>query len=118
MSYRYKKGELIILKNRIELPEICTARWLNNFFVANQWGKGNGRSLVVRQTWDENDQKEAESRLLKGLEQIDEHVKLKDASNVDVKDLLSCGRIIIEQPALEEILRKRSKFIAVKPAKV
>lgn len=118
LSYRYKKGELIILENRAVLPEDCSARWLNNFFINNGWGKGNGRSLVVLHPTEDagmSDEevslrKEEETRLMDGMSQIGEHAKVKTTPDVDVKDLLSCGRVIIEKQALKSILQKRSQF--------
>lgn len=109
LSYRYRKGELIVLGDRMRLPEHKTARWLNNFFINNSWGKGNGRTLVVRVPVKKD---RAESRLVQGLAQIEEHAKVKDIHDVDVKDLLSCGRVLIEQQALEEILLKRCQSAA------
>lgn len=113
LSYRYKKGELIILENKVDLPEDCTARWLHNFFMSNGWGKGNGRTLVVRQSWKEEAHKAAETRLLESIGQVGEHAKVKSSIDVDVKDLLSCGRVIIERAALKEILRERSRSVTV-----
>lgn len=102
LSYRYRKGELIVLGNQLQLPEDHSARWLHNFFITNGWGKGNGRTLVVQRSMNE--------WTLRSMEQIEEHAKVRDTSDVDVKDLLSCGRVIIEKAALDEILRERSEF--------
>lgn len=129
LSYRYKKGELLVLEDKISLPEDCSARWLNNFFVNHGWGKGNGRTLVVRHpartyvrdnTMTEAEiqaeiqaNKEAEARLMKGMDQIGEHAKMRTTYDVDVKDLLSCGRVIIEEGALTHILQERSKSVIV-----
>lgn len=118
LSYRYKKGELIVLENKMTLPEQCTARWLNNFFINNGWGKGNSRTLVVRspllpESLETGVEAEAEARLLEGVAQIGEHVKLRSTDEVDVKDLLSCGRVIIEKDALDSILSERSRSVTV-----
>lgn len=116
LSYRYRKGELIVVKGKMTLPEECTARWLNNFFVDNGWGKGNGRTLVVRSPLlpeSEETEAEAEARLLEGMAQIGEHVKVRNTDEVDVKDLLSCGRVIIEKAALNRILSERSRSVTV-----
>ena len=112
LSYRYKKGELIVLENKISLPEDRTARWLNNFFINNGWGKGNGRTLVV---WHprEGESMMEEARLLEGMSQIGEHAKVRTTPDVDVKDLLSCGRVIIEEEALNQILTQRSRSVTV-----
>lgn len=113
LSFRYKKGELIILENQVDLSGDRTARWLNNFFITNGWGKGNGRTLVVRHSAEDEESKEAETRLLRGMDQIGEHAKVRNSSDVDVKDLLSCGRVMIEREALDNILSKRSRSVVV-----
>lgn len=103
LSYRYRKGELIVLNNSLELSDKRTARWLNNFFLTNGWGKGSGRTLVIRYP------RGGRTHLMEKMGEIEEHAKLRDTSNVDVKDLLSCGRVIIEKDALNYILKKRSR---------
>lgn len=101
-----------MLNGPIALAKENSARWLNNFFITNGWGKGNGRTLVVQQRPDGQGRiaPNAKQHLMEGLKQIEEHAKVRDTTNVDVKDLLSCGRIIIEKGALDDILKKRSRF--------
>ncbi|KIX08759.1 50S ribosomal protein L4 [Rhinocladiella mackenziei CBS 650.93] len=101
LSYRYRKGELIILDNKIRLPENTGARFLNNVFEANRWGKGNGRSLLVTSTLEAGD-----PEIFKEMREIGEHGSLKDIKDVDVKDLLETGRVVIEQSALLNLLTK------------
>ncbi|KAJ9604217.1 54S ribosomal protein yml6, mitochondrial [Cladophialophora chaetospira] len=99
LSYRLRRNELVILDNAIELPSTNTTRFLNNVFEANQWGKGNGRSLLV--SWTPQSRS---ARLLEAMEQIGEHAELKSIKDVDVKDLLMSGRVVIERYALLRLL--------------
>lgn len=119
LSYRYKKGELIVLDNEVKLDSDQSPRWLANFFEAHGWGQGNGRTLVVAcfpQTgFDENGKELAvpKHHLVDAMNQVGEHGEAQYVHDVDVKDLLSFGRIVIERAALNEMLRYRSKDMTV-----
>lgn len=106
LSYRYKKGELIILDNKIVLPRHTGGRLLNNIFEGNQWGKGNGRSLLVTENPRE--------RLFREMEDVGEHGLVKDIYDVDVKDLLETGRIVIEKKALDALLFAHASDLGIK----
>ena len=106
MSYRYKKGELIILDNKIMVPRNTGGRLLENIFEGNEWGKSNGRSLLVTETHRE--------RLFKEMEEVGEHGLVKDIYDVDVKDLLETGRIIIEKAVLDALLFAHASDLGVK----
>ncbi|KAK5443320.1 54S ribosomal protein yml6, mitochondrial [Exophiala xenobiotica] len=102
LSYRQRKGELVVLNNGIKLPsEDIGARWLNNVFEANNWGKEHGRSLLVTNTLESE-----EPRIFEEMDQVGEHGVLKDIDDVDVKDLLETGRVVIEKQALFRLLTK------------
>lgn len=103
LSYRFRRGELIILneEEKIHLPEQNSARYLSNILKGNRWGSGHGRSLLVTTTLLEN-----EFRLFEQMATIPEHGLLKDIKDVDVKDLLQMGRVVIEQKALIQLLGK------------
>ncbi|KAK7906213.1 54S ribosomal protein yml6, mitochondrial [Exophiala xenobiotica] len=102
LSYRQRKGELVVLNNGIKLPsEDIGARWLNNVFEANNWGKEHGRSLLVTNTLESE-----EPRIFEEMDQVGEHGVIKDIDDVDVKDLLETGRVVIEKQALFRLLTK------------
>ena len=101
LSYRLRRNELIILDNEIDLPQDNTARFLNNIFEANQWGAGHGRSLLVTETLEESN-----PRLFEVMGTVGDHAELKDIEDVDVKDLLTNGRVVIERSALLKVLCK------------
>lgn len=103
LSYRYRKGELIISADRLNLAEDQSPRFFDNFFESLGWGKNNGRSLVVL-----DGPKTDRVHLFEALQQVGEHTNVKYRDEVKVKDLLSCGRVIIERPALASILKQRS----------
>jgi len=115
LSFRYKKGELIVLANEVQLNLKQGPRWLHNFFESHGWGKGNGRTLVIARApvtqMDENGNEllSPKTHLLEAMEQVGEHGELQYVHDVDVKDLLSFGRIVIERVALKQMLNDRSK---------
>ena len=100
LSHRYRKGELIVLDNSMTLPEDASPRFLNNFFEAHRWGQGNGRSMMVTRdtTWKNS------RPMTKAMAQVGEHGMFKDVWDVDVKDLLETGRVIIEKDVLDTLL--------------
>ena len=102
LSYRFRKNELIVLENKINLPEKNGARFLSNLFEANRWGQGHGRSLLVTMLGEE----EEPGRVFEAMETIGEHGELKSHMDVDVKDLLTSGRVVIEEKALSTLVRR------------
>ena len=106
LSYRYRKGELIILDDEISWRKGATERLLNSFFEANRYGKGHGRSMLVADTIDPH--------LGGAMKRIGEHGLIKDIEDVDVKDLLETGRIVIERQALDALLVAHSSDILSK----
>jgi large subunit ribosomal protein L4 len=104
LSYRYKKGELVIIDDQIGLPMGASANFLANLFETNQWGKGFGRSLLVTKQLDED------IKLQMGL--VGEHGSIKDIHDVDVKDMLETGRIVIEQRVLNALLLVHSSDLS------
>jgi len=122
LSYRYKKGELLVLEDSVQMDLNQGPRFLANLFEAHRWGKGNGRSLVVIDRVPEEtlgkditsisnrQQQPVRSHSMRRhafeqLCQVGEHAEVKDLTDVDCKDLLSCGRVIIEKEALQKIFR-------------
>jgi large subunit ribosomal protein L4 len=101
ISYRYRKGELLILDNELSLPEEKTGRFLNNVLERNHWGSANGRSLLITQL-----DRDEEPHLFEEMATIGEHAELKRSDEVDVKDLLQFGRVIVERKALREIFQE------------
>lgn len=99
LSYRYRRGQLVVLGNEIEI-EMSESRWLAQIMEWNHLGKGDGGSLLVARDPSEN-----LSQAFLGLEG---HGRLKSEEDVDVKDLLKAGRIMIEKRSLDRLLRRHS----------
>lgn len=106
LSYRYRRGELIVLDNEISLERHTGARLLTNIFNGNEWGAGFGRSTLVTSAYRE--------RLFREMAEIKRHGVVKDMFDVDVKDLLVTGRIVIEKQALDTILMAHTSDIGPK----
>lgn len=77
----------------IEYPK---TRYVKGIFEHNRWGKEAGRTLVVTGSFRKN--------LFRALRHAGEDGRCLMASEVDVKDLLETGRVVIERRALDEIL--------------
>jgi large subunit ribosomal protein L4 len=102
LSYRYKQGELIVVEDGAEI-EMNEPRWIKQIMAKHRWGKADGRSLIVTKNERKN--------LFYALAGSGEDGRAKTEADVDVKDLLALGRIIIEKSALDGILRDHSSDI-------
>ena len=108
LSYRYRRGQLIIINNNIGIPDDCKPAYLQSIIDKNQWGSKFGRSLLVTE--------EKKERLAEFADELGGEVRVLDREDVDVKDLLKGGRVIIEKIALEKMIRRHSSDID-KPAR-
>ncbi|KAK7188110.1 hypothetical protein DPSP01_001650 [Paraphaeosphaeria sporulosa] len=97
LSYRWRKGELIIVDNAIEL-ESPSQRLLNHIFEVHERERGKGRSLLVTS--------EDRPFLEEALDKMDRGRQALTWDLVDVKDLLELQRIIIEREALWNIFKE------------
>lgn len=96
LSYRYRRGELIVVDNKIHLEKDASEWKLVNIFENQQWGQGHGRALLIT--------KVVREKLFNAMAEIGEHGVAKDMYDVDVKDLLETRRVIIEKQALDTLL--------------
>lgn len=121
LSYRFRRGELFVVRDGsldIPLPaEFLTlaaegrlGRELEDGFVDRMvretlnplgWGKDGGRSTFVVDCG-----KDRRPNLFSSLEVANSEARALDVEDVDVKDLLETGRIVIEQGALKRIIRE------------
>lgn len=99
LSYRYRRGELIVVENDADI-EMDEPRWITKIMKWNHWGKANGRSLIVTRKLKHN--------LFEALAHAGKEGLAKTEEDVDVKDILELGRIIIEKRALDSILKRHS----------
>ncbi len=102
LSYRYNRGELIVVEDVFDIDHDHPG-YVKQVFARNGWGKENGRSLVVAASYPEN--------LFRALQHAGEEGRVLPQKDVDVKDLLEMGRIIVEKQALDGILRDHQSDI-------
>jgi large subunit ribosomal protein L4 len=95
LSYRFRKGELVIVDNALEIESPSTTH-LRHIFEKHRWGQQNGRSILV--TLEER------PLLARALAEEPKAGWTLPWNEVDVKDMLSLGRIVIERQALHNIL--------------
>lgn len=108
LSHRYRKGELTILDNDINMYGDHGGRWLNQFFLRNQLGSA---LMVTTKTPGDF------PNFFKRMSEMDHHGTIKDVQDVDVKDLLEKKRIIIEKRALPWLLERSSKTVDLRAVK-
>lgn len=109
LSYRYKRGQLIVLDNEVSITEDATPHLITEMFKVNRWGREFGRSTLITDRLDE--------QLFSTVREVGQHAKILDRLDVDVKDLLETGRLIIEKKALDRMLATHSKDLNGKPAR-
>ena len=95
LSYRFRKGELIIVDNAMEI-ESPSVRLMEDIFTYQRQLYGKGRSLFV--TLEER------PLLEQTLIEMDRGEATLTWEEVDVKNILEGSRIIIEREALHNIL--------------
>ncbi|KAH6680215.1 50S ribosomal protein-like protein L4 [Halenospora varia] len=105
LSWRYRKGDLIVCEDGMDI-EYPKSRYVKQIFEHNRWGKPDGRSLLITQDFRTN--------LYQALEDAGDDGRVQQVDDVDVKDLLELGRIIIEKSALDQILREHQSDLITK----
>ncbi len=105
LSYRYRRGELTVVEDGVDL-EVGEARWLGKILRANRMGNKDGRSLIVT--------KEIRENLWLAAAGAGQHGKAKTELDVDVKDILELGRIVMEKGVLDSILKSHSSDLEKK----
>ena len=105
LSYRYRRGELIVVQ-KIKDIEYEDSGYMKNIMEWNHWGKPNGRSLIVAR----RKMPKLFLALNGGKEQpgCGQHGIVKEEADIDVKDLLELGRVVIEKRSLDAILKEHS----------
>lgn len=110
LSYRFRRGELIVLDGAAEIERSGPGsdRWLTEMMGWNSWGKEDGGSLILTQTVRPN-LWEAMGRADEDVEkQMKPHGRCLAVDEVDVKDLLELRRVIVERKALETMFSEHS----------
>ncbi|KAI0914218.1 ribosomal protein L4/L1 family protein [Ustulina deusta] len=114
LSYRYRRGELVVCQDGMELPFPAEfeallqgrvmresgaelearfrEKWVKQVLDANDWGRKAGRSTFITSSRRDN--------LFEALGLVPNWGRALDVGDVDVKDLLETGRIVVERDAL------------------
>ena len=111
LSYRYRRGQLFIV-DEITNPQTDEPFFMKQIFDAHRWGNKDGRSLLVaskRRGWNK--------WFFTGVERIGEEGRMLTVDEVDVKNLLEMGRVVIEFEALNALLSRHSSDL-VPPVKL
>jgi large subunit ribosomal protein L4 len=115
LSWRYGRGELVVVEDGMELPlpdeflalaeQRRLGKELEDGFVRKvvrqvmgtlEWGRGFGRTLFVT--------REERPNLFTALNLAADEGRALELADVDVKDLLEEGRVVIERTALREMI--------------
>lgn len=103
LSFRYRRGDLIIV-DEFKNPKTSAPHWMEQIFEQNGLGNTDKRSLLVAAQRDSRNKK-----LFEGVQSAGQHGRMSTVDDVDVKDVLSLGRVVIEYEALNEILKRHSR---------
>lgn len=102
LSFRYRRGELVVV-DKIQNPRTSASYWIQQIFERNGWGNKDGRSMLVAKS-----ERKDNAALFRGMERTGMEGRLLTIKDVDVKNLLEMGRVIIEEAALKAILKEHS----------
>ncbi|PVH89572.1 50S ribosomal protein-like protein L4 [Cadophora sp. DSE1049] len=105
LSWRYRRGELIICEDGMDI-EYPKTQFIKHIFSHNHWGREDGRTLLITNSFREN--------LSAALAPAGEEGRIQLVDEVDVKDLLELGRVVIENGALEQILSEHQSDLVPK----
>lgn len=108
LSYRFSRGELIVIDNKISLPSESTPYLMENILKANGWSTKKGRSTFITKSVNEE--------LFDKVSKLERYATIKGLKDVDVKNLLETSRLIIERDALDKILASHSRDLRNRPA--
>ena len=97
LSYRYRRGELIIVDKMRDVETDRGKQWIPVILNKNGWGREAGRSLIIS--------RDPLRRMRAAMEENAEHGRILQEGEVDVKDLLGMGRLIIEKRSLDAMIK-------------
>ncbi|PWW79485.1 ribosomal protein L4 [Tuber magnatum] len=98
-SYRYRRGQLVVVEDALEI-QTNDPGLANSIIKKNGWGNENSRSLFIAN--------EERPNFMSAMEGLGSEGLVRTRGEVDVKDLLEMGRIVIEREALEWFQKERS----------
>jgi large subunit ribosomal protein L4 len=95
LSYRYRKGQLVIVNTLLMEPSVL---WLQEILERLKMGGDHGKSLFIKAELRDKD------KLLGSLMKNSSLGVYREMRDVDVKDLLKQGRVVVEKEALDWLL--------------
>lgn len=103
LSYRYRRGQLLVVGETADLDDIALGsrgRYLRDMMQWHAIDRTNDKTLIITE--------QRREALTDAFEdpRLHKEAQLLELEDVDVKDLLHLGRIIIEKGALDSILRE------------
>lgn len=127
LSYRYRRGELVVCADGMELDvnaefwglvdaelikeelrKSYMRRQAKQLMAAHGWGKEAGRTLFVTST--------PRNVLFEAVGQAGEDGRALEVSDVDVKDLLTEGRVVVEREALRQMIAEHQSDLVTQIA--
>ncbi|KAL9124576.1 MAG: hypothetical protein Q9217_006105 [Psora testacea] len=104
LSYRYRKGELMIVQ-KFNDGDVTGWRWMEKVMKWNHLGKADGKSLIIT--------RKSPGNLLAAMNtgpgaSGGRHGEARADFDLDVKALLKLGSVVIEKRALDSILKEHS----------
>lgn len=103
VSHRYRLGQLVVLDGKADLlgvSEHSRSRYLRDLLRYHRMGHADGRTLFVTMERREG----LNSALEADGEGMGRQARVRAVGDVDVKDLLGMGRLVVERKALDWIL--------------
>lgn len=114
LSYRYSQGELILVDGEVDVDvaDGSLERYVKDLLKWQNMGRGGGRTLFVAS--------ERRHNLFDALdgEIMGRHARALEVEEVDVKDLLEMGRVVIEREALEQLLSEHASDLPPKQRRI
>lgn len=102
LSYRYRRGELLVTAGPVDVntPAEGRERYVKDMLQHHGFGHADGRTLFVAER--------ARHALFGALraEKMGREARALEVEDVDVKDLLELGRVVVERQALERMFRE------------
>lgn len=98
LSYRYKQGELLLIEDSLDFPNMrqAPAEQLSRMIETLRLGSADRGSMFVL------------AHRVAVFNELGSAVKLKTEQDVDVKDLLSKGKVLIQKSVLDRLLAAHS----------
>lgn len=97
LSYRYRKGELIICENDMEI-EYPDGKYMEDVARQHHWDGPGGRTLIITRKFTQN--------LFEAMDETSRVGRVMLLEQVDVKNLLEMNRVVIEKAALDKMLKE------------